>query len=39
VSVDLWTGDSTAVKAAITQQAERLAAHRQVALAGVVFDG
>ena len=39
VSVDLWTGDTAAVRAAITQQAERLAAHRQVALAGVVFDG
>ncbi len=39
VSVDLWAADTTAARAAITQQAELLAAHRQVALAGVDFAG
>lgn len=35
VAVELWTGATTAVRAALTEEAERLAAHRRVRLAGV----
>lgn len=37
--VQLWTPATAKVQAAIAEQAERLAGHRQVALAGVDFAG
>jgi hypothetical protein len=39
LNVDLWRRASATVKAAIGDQAERLAAHRQAVLAGIDFAG
>jgi hypothetical protein len=39
VPVTLWAKSTAALRTAVSQQAERLAAHRQVSLAGVDFDG
>lgn len=38
VTVDLWVATSPSVRAAITEQAERLALFRQTSLTGVEFD-
>ena len=37
VNVEPWRRASAAVKAAVGEQAERLAAHREVSLAGIDF--
>jgi Winged helix DNA-binding domain len=39
VSTELWVSSPTRVRTAITEQAERLAAHRGTTLAGVDFNG
>jgi hypothetical protein len=39
IRVELWARPSKAVRLAITEQAERLAAHRQVSLSAVDLDG
>jgi len=39
VNVEMWTGASSSARAAITEQAERLAAYRQVPLSGLDLDG
>jgi hypothetical protein len=39
VHVELWTKRSAALRGAVTEQAERLAAYRQVPLSGVDVDG
>jgi hypothetical protein len=37
VQVELWTSDSTSLREAIAEQAERLAAYRQVELSAVDY--
>jgi hypothetical protein len=39
VQVELWTSDSTSLRQAISDQAERLAAYRQVELSAVDYTG
>jgi hypothetical protein len=39
VQVELWSKASTSVRAAVSGQAERLAAYRRVALSGIDIDG
>jgi hypothetical protein len=39
VQVDLWARSSATLRAAVTKQAEGLAAYRQIPLSGVDLDG